>query len=509
MIHFRDFCIPTEPDFDSQFYGTAYAQYVQTFYVEYCKTHQIPEARRLYFHFYLYGRDSGFCKNDGTVNHQIDVTSETHLWLLLEHLLIELAGKNPAASQDLILRVQAVSQFEPWKSCPIVAKTLSAVTESLNVLQTVDSAIDLSWGSLAEFIALSKTPLDVQQDFVKVDCQHSKSFKLLPRKSHDDRKFRLVAQQAFAHHRSGWSYVIKHGLAALHNQNATVVLDGFLDHSLLWPPPAFRRLCFTNPWTGFLHNPPIGFNYYFQGYDSSNISLLTSKLFQQIKHNCLGIFTLSKPHADYVKSLQPTLCVEHLHHPTEIPARKFDCTSFLNNADKKVVSLGWWLRKQRSFYELQTSQYAKCKIDSSHNAEHLNRVLQFEEQIFGKLSAEQRNSVAALPRLNNEQYDELLAHNVVFLDLYDATANNAIIECIARGTPVLVNPLPSIKYYLGEEYPFYFTTLEEAAAKLEDYPLVCQTHEYLMNFTGRQNITIETFLERLQNSEIYQKASGL
>ena len=74
-----------------------------------------------------------------------------------------------------------------------------------------------------------------------------------------------------------------------------------------------------------------------------------------------------------------------------------------------------------------------------------------------------------------------MSQSVVFLDLYDAIANNAVIECISRQTPILVNPIDSVVEYLGKDYPFYYYSLDEAAEKLEDDDLIQETSEYLQS----------------------------
>lgn len=91
-----------------------------------------------------------------------------------------------------------------------------------------------------------------------------------------------------------------------------------------------------------------------------------------------------------------------------------------------------------------------------------------------------------------------------FFDLYDASANNAIIECMARNTPILVNPLEPVVEYLGSEYPFYFNSLEEAAVKARDLDLVKRAHEYLVNYEGKQRLRGEYFKESIIRSDIYQ-----
>ena len=105
--------------------------------------------------------------------------------------------------------------------------------------------------------------------------------------------------------------------------------------------------------------------------------------------------------------------------------------------------------------------------------------------------------------LSNKDYDELLSKNVVFLDLYDASANNAVIECLARGTPLLVNPLPAVMEYLGEGYPLYFSSLEEAAKKALDFDLIREANLYLLDHSTREKLSQEYFRKSFEKSEIY------
>ena len=98
----------------------------------------------------------------------------------------------------------------------------------------------------------------------------------------------------------------------------------------------------------------------------------------------------------------------------------------------------------------------------------------------------------------------MLCQNIIFLDLYDSSANNAVIECIARGTPLLINPIPAVVEYLGEGYPFYFNDLDEAAEKVKDFDLIKRTHEYLLGCDTRTKLTQEYFRDSIIESPIYQ-----
>jgi hypothetical protein len=113
-------------------------------------------------------------------------------------------------------------------------------------------------------------------------------------------------------------------------------------------------------------------------------------------------------------------------------------------------------------------------------------------------------SVSQLSWIPNHAYDRLLSENIVFIDLHDTSAYNAVVECIVRNTPILINPLEAVKEYLGEDYPFYFSSLEEAEKKADDLQLVEETHNYLKNYPFKQKLTIDYFLESFINSEVYQ-----
>ena len=53
---------------------------------------------------------------------------------------------------------------------------------------------------------------------------------------------------------------------------------------------------------------------------------------------------------------EPSLNVETLVHPTEIPDIKFDHEKFLQNPNKKIVQIGGWLRNPYSIYRIQVPE---------------------------------------------------------------------------------------------------------------------------------------------------------
>jgi hypothetical protein len=222
--------------------------------------------------------------------------------------------------------------------------------------------------------------------------------------------------------------------------------------------------------------------------------------------NCKGLYVLSDYYKRFLKHYIPSIPVNVLYHPTEIPDVKFNFDKFYKNQNKSIVNIGWWLRRLNSIFLLNGGNYQKIRLMPNNKCKDtILRLTNIERDLFViRLTQDQINSVKIIDHLENKEYDKLLTENIVFLDLYDTSANNAVIECIARGTPLLINKHPATIEYLGEEYPFYFDSLKEASDKLNDIDLIKDTHEYLMSFDKRKQITIEYFKQQFKESDIYK-----
>ena len=100
-----------------------------------------------------------------------------------------------------------------------------------------------------------------------------------------------------------------------------------------------------------------------------------------------------------------------------------------------------------------------------------------------------------------EEYDRFVKENIVIVDLWAATANNAVLEAIALNAPFFIRKLPSTAQYLGEHYPLFFSTIEELQDmignedKLE--ALLLSGHNYLKRMDKRE-LSLEAFGKALQ-----------
>jgi hypothetical protein len=317
-------------------------------------------------------------------------------------------------------------------------------------------------------------------------------------------KLNLKNQATFYHHRSGWNYVLR-SLSEFNNENG-YRFCGFLENDFSWNRKEYVKkgiIPFKENWVGFFHNPhnmPLWFCK-----NGAHINVITNlDEFQNSLNKCKGIFTLTKYLADYIQQIVKNVPVYSFYHPTEIPTIQFNYNEFIKNKEKKVVNIGWWLRRLTSIYKLKVDENIYKKETMRYGGELFVEFLgRIEKNIYNiSISETEMGLVRNIPKLTDNEYDLYLSKNIVFVDLYDASANNVIIECIARGTPILINKLVPVVEYLGNDYPFYFNSLEEATVKLDDMDLIKETHRYLLNCDGREKITREYFTKQFSELNI-------
>jgi hypothetical protein len=201
--------------------------------------------------------------------------------------------------------------------------------------------------------------------------------------------------------------------------------------------------------------------------------------------------------------------VETLLLPNEAPQLTWSWKAFDSNPQKKLVQVGWWLRKFHAIFQFPKTPFQKIFLHVGHPS--LPELMEKEKEILireNAFSDVHYDSVTTVPFLSNPEYDLLLSRNIVFVFLYDASACNAIVECMVRHTPLLINPLEAVVEYLGEGYPFYFQSLPEAAAKLMNRDLIYRTHEYLRRLPRQRELSGKSFLRAFRGSGIYRSLAA-
>lgn len=293
---------------------------------------------------------------------------------------------------------------------------------------------------------------------------------------------------SFTEHRSGWKYCLD-SLRPLQSKGG-IYVDGFIEKSFCWSlwdyhwARSFNDIPYEREWIGFFHNPPNIPKWW--DYMNSPEAVIERDVFKASLPSCKAIVVLSEYLKNYLQEKVdvPVISVKYATDPA-VPAWRPEY--FLQNPEPQLIQIGYWLRKLNAIFEIKAPlPFRKAWLPS--NVDYAKEC-RWRESTTKKnyYIKNYKDSTVWLreERLSNEEYDSYMTNNVVFLDMYDSSANTTVIECIARNTPLLVNRLPAVIEYCGEDYPLYFDSLEEAADILTDTERIIAAHEHFKNMDKR------------------------
>jgi hypothetical protein len=346
-------------------------------------------------------------------------------------------------------------------------------------------------------------------------------------------------------HRSGW-YKVFHNTGILHNENG-IIFDMFLDKTLHWGEKTYtdlELLPYNKPWIGIVHHTP---NEYYTNFNTT--SMIQKDTWTKSLNNCIGIYTMSNWLTNWFKKQIPEINVETLIHPTETPNLKFDFNKFINNNNKKVIQVGGWLRNIYSIYRINvpnnfqkahligknmenyikpSESFEKIFTNNTPNSQNLtfqictdnstNKYIYFMNEYIKEsnindmekileLVINNHNSVLPISTLSNQDYDELLSQNIIFIDLIELSACNTLLECIVRNTPILIKPLEPVIERLGINYPMYWTNYEDIN-ELLTVENIKKTYKYLKNL-DKSCYSYQSWINSIIKSNIFKYTQEL
>jgi len=311
-------------------------------------------------------------------------------------------------------------------------------------------------------------------------------------------------------HRAGWNWVTKCLINKFHDNKADVLIDEFIERTFDWDytfnnDKALILPHHKRPWIGFIHNPiiiPKPFDI-----KQSPVNMCARLPFVLALKNCKGIYTLSSDLETSIRHLFTqygfdNVPVETLIHPTPLTVDEFKLDEFLE--DPQLTCLGYWLRDFEPYWMLKTKMPKNVLLG---RLPYAHEIYTQQEKIF-KLNCELTNekpkgTIIVHKHLENKEFDKFMTTTVAFLNLIDTSANNGVTDCLARNIPLLVNCHPAVVEYLGDDYPFYYNSLETAHKKINDFKLIKETHSYLKNM-NKSRFDIHTFMKEFEKSNIYQ-----
>ena len=213
---------------------------------------------------------------------------------------------------------------------------------------------------------------------------------------------------------------------------------------------------------------------------------------------CKFIISLSEYVGNFLRnkfsSLGKNIPVYVIKHPVDDDnIILFDINKYNENQEKTLVQIGQQLRKITSIYLLNIP-YKKLWLTGTKDFNRCKKLITDESRYLGiqniNLSVVQMYYTQTFA-----EYDEILSKNVVFIELFDASANNTVLECIIRNTPIIVNRLPAVIEYLGDAYPLYFTNLNQVNDLLSTENII-KANEYLKNL-NKTEFKIEYFIKKI------------
>ncbi len=262
---------------------------------------------------------------------------------------------------------------------------------------------------------------------------------------------------------SGWGSISQRLKTEFHDSSSPIDMYTAYEYQV--------RQKVKRPFVAFFHQVPYG-------YERSLEQILGSTLWRYNQRHFLGGFVFSQNQKTYMLRKKISGYIRLVYHPTFLKVSKWQMTSFLKN--RTLLHIGVHCRNVDFFLEVASRRRAR------------------ERYVF--LAARKRDfanyhllcdwaGVEIKKRLDDDTYSRALTSSVVFLNLAHAAANNVVLECIARGTPMIINRVGGIKDYLGSDYPLYYTSKAHAVRLIEDInktpQLLSRTNTYLLRLRSR------------------------
>lgn len=306
----------------------------------------------------------------------------------------------------------------------------------------------------------------------------------------------LASSHGYGIHNFGWEFIMEQFSDFLMNKefDSKLILDPFLEKTVFWER---KKNYYTSNWVGFIHNPEKSWNY-------SNVDLINSDFFKGSEKYCLGLFCLSDHHRKYLQTIT-NIPIYTVYHPSNLnnSFKKFDYSKYLKNENKTIIQVGYFMRRIQSIFQIDT-RYKKSFVPNNERFKRdlaLSILYDKDRKVYDTRNLKVTEEVIAVrddylknkknynvyeivkydQHLPTESYFETFEDNIGFIDLYDNTANNFILECISNKIPLLINRTKSSEEYLGKNYPLFYTDISEIDDLLRD-EIILDAHNYLTNY---------------------------
>ena len=290
-------------------------------------------------------------------------------------------------------------------------------------------------------------------------------------------------------HRGGWKNVINYGIdnnvIKDETKESSMKTKTFIDSCekyFIWD----KMQVIKEPWIGIIHithNVPSYFN------TQLHINILFDNLnFKNSLRFCKGLFCLSNYQKKWiqenVKYSLPNIIT--LYHPVSELSKYFDFNQFKTFDMFPLILLGQQLRKVTDILKVESQIISKkiwlSAIENSNSRIHyLKR--EINELRLDKNLLDTFINTVEMPYLKDfSEYDILVQGSILVLPLFDAAANNSVLECIISNNPIFVTRCEGTEEYLGKDYPMFFNDITEINPILESKESIFEIYEKTQNY---------------------------
>jgi hypothetical protein len=257
----------------------------------------------------------------------------------------------------------------------------------------------------------------------------------------------------------------------------------------------------SEDWIGFLHTPqhlPRFWQETIRSHGINTESVLNTEFLNSYGYHCKGIITFSQNQAQTLREISG-LNIRNVTYPLVRTKTRWLWKRFENNPHKKIIQIGWWMQRMHAIYMLPESDYEKVYIKNFSS--YANEVFEKERkelELKRVFSGPMEHSVSHIERASKREYFDMLKDNIAFVHYHDITVPGLVLECIATGTPVLVNALPSVIEYLGSDYPLYYYSYVDAVEKTKDIALIRKAHDHLKRRCRNAEFQMKHFVSEIR-----------
>ena len=291
------------------------------------------------------------------------------------------------------------------------------------------------------------------------------------------------------YHRSGWFYVVS-GLARLDSEKG-ILLDDFVEQNFCY---AQNPNIYTEDWVGIFHHPPFPPDFSNEK-EKMSVYLNTPAFKESAKHLKLAI-TLTEYHRNELENYLdcPVVCIPHpIENNIDGNFEQWNYTRYQQH--RKIIQLGFYLRNTQLIYQTPYIEGVK-RLRLWSNREWVKK---YDAEVVRYWRANGNRllygGVQDMTFQSASSYDRLLSQSVIIMELFDASANNGVLDCIIRNTPIIINRHPAVVEYLGADYPLYFDDPKEIPALMKK---VYSAHVYLRDM-DKSHLGIKFFTRQLMS----------